>query len=385
MKKKDKKPKNKSNKSDLRSTSRRERIETEEPLAEFSDQYNDFYTDEVSERRERERPARQRPEKTRSEKPRPEKPHPETVRKPKSPLRRKVGRVLGTIAIVGVILAVGVVLSLTVLFKTENYEVVGNTLYLESDVISTCGIAEGENIFLAPKRPAEERIVKRFPYVESAHVSFGIPDTIRIEIKEAAEGYLFKVSDTEYLIISTKGRILNRIADRTGYDVPVFIGPQLSSGEIGDYVSYEDETVLEIVDSITRVFADNGYQGITEINATDTADLSFTYDNRIRVKLGIPEELSYKIRTAMTIIRDNIDIVPESRQQGVLDVSRCNVTKKSYFNEQDINATEAPTQDPSQPTEAPTEAAADYSGDYSWYSDDSYYSDGSGEYYSWSE
>lgn len=364
MKKKEKKqkrPKKQPNNKILKAVPQVRQRETEEPLSEFSDRYNDFYVDEVSERRQRQREERAAPRQPRREE-----------RKPVSPARRKVTRVLGSVAIVSVIIAVGVVLSLTVLFKTQNYEVIGNTLYLESDVIGTCGIAEGENIFLAPKRPAEDRIVKRFPYVESAHVSFGIPDTIRIEIKEAAEGYLFKVSDTEYLIISTKGRILNRIADRTGYDIPVFIGPKLTSGEIGDFVSYEDGAVLDIVESVTRVFADNGYQNITEINATDAANISFTYDGRIKVKLGIPEDVSYKIRTAMTIIRDNIDITAESHQQGVLDVSRCNVTKRSYFSEQDINATEPPTQDPSAPTEAPTETYEDQYGDYNWYSDDSY-------------
>ena len=361
MKKNDKKSKKQSNNKILKAVPQVKQRQTEESLSEFSDKYNDFYVDEVSERRRKEREERAASKRPRSEE-----------RKPMSPTRRKIMRLLGTVAIVGVILAVGVVLSLTVLFKTQNYEVIGNSLYLETDIIQTCGISEGENIFLAPKRPAEDRIVKRFPYVESAHVSFGIPDTIRIEITQAIEGYLFKVSDTEYLIISTKGRILNRIADRTGYNIPVFIGPELTSGEIGDYVSYEDDTILDIVEDITKVFADNGYQNITEINATDAANITFTYDGRIRVKLGIPEDISYKIRTAMTIIHDNIDVAAESHQQGVLDVSRCNVTKRSYFNEQDINATEPPTQDPSAPTEEPTEEYEEYYGDYEWYSDDSY-------------
>ena len=352
-------------------------------LAEFSDEYNDFYVDEIELSRVKEREARAAAkESKRSE------------RKPVSPLRRRLTRIISSVAIVGVILIVGVVLSLTVLFKTQRYEVIGNNLYLESDIISTCGISEGENIFLAPKRPAEERIMRRFPYIDSARVSFGIPDTIRIEITQATEGYLIKVSDTEYLIISTKGRILNRIADRTGYDLPVFIGPTPKSGELGDYVSYDDGDILDVIDSITQVFTDNGYQGITEINAVDQANLTFTYDNRIRVKLGLPEDLSYKIRTAMTIIRDNIDVNPDSKAQGVLDVSRCNVTKRSYYNEQDISETQAPTQDPSEASTEPVSSddsgygESDNSGntgEYEWTEDYSGDYDGSGDYYEWSD
>ena len=139
-----------------------------------------------------------------------------------------------------------------------------------------------------------------------------------------------------------------------------------------------EETVVAIIENITQSFADNGYQGITEINATDTASVTFTYDDRIRVKLGIPEDLDYKVRTAMTIINENLEKNQANPIKGILDVSRCNTTKRSYFNEQEINPTVAPSQNPS---ETATEA---YSGDYSedensWY-DDSYY-ENSNSYY----
>lgn len=346
------KKKQKSKQSNTRRPSRRPRERGEnEMLSEFSDDYNEFYVDESAENRRREREERaSRRTDARAAK-----------RKPMSPLRRKIIRIAGTAAIVAVILIVGVVLSLTVLFKTGNYEVTGNTLYLESDIIETCGIKEGENIFLAPKGPAEDRIVSRFPYIESANVTFKIPDTIKIEITQAAEGYLFKVSDTEYLVISTKGCVLNRTADRNAFNLPVFIGPELKSGEIGSDVVYEDDEVLDIISDIMRVFSDNGYQGITEVDATDTADLTFTYDGRIKVKLGLPEDLSYKIRTAMTVISGSIDVSPATRLQGTLDASRCSETKRAYFREGDINPTEPPTEPSTQPaTEPATEPADEY-------------------------
>lgn len=329
--------------------------DTDAALAEFSDDYNEFYVDEVDDLRERREALRER----NKEQKRP--------KKPVSPLRRKLIRIISYIAIISVVLVVGVVLSLTVLFKAQTYNVIGNTLYNESDIIDVCGIGEGENIFLAPKGPAERRIKEKFPYIEEVSVGFEIPDTIKIDITEAVEGYLVKVSDTEYLLISTKGRILDRVTDKSKYDLPIFIGPTLVSGEIGSYVRYEDETIVDIIQNISQVFADNGYQGITEIDATNPAAITFTYDGRIKVKLGIPEDLSYKIRTAMTIITENIDINPDSKIQGVLDVSRCNVTKRSYFNEQqivDINA--------SAPTQAPTESEDEYDDDEDSYDEDDY-------------
>lgn len=341
-------------------------------LFEFSDGFGDFYVDEVGDRDDR-RGRSDRKESRSNEK--------RAQKKPKSPLQRKLTRIFSTVAIVAVVLVVGVVLSLTVLFKTQNFEVIGNNLYYESDIIETSGIKMGENIFLAPKKSAAQKIEKRFPYVDEARVSFSIPDTIRIEITQAVGGYLFKVSGSEYLVISTHGRILDRVTDVSGFELPIFIGPKLSSGDIGDYITYEDETVLDIIDSITRVFADNGYTGITEIDATNTAGLSFTYQNRIRVKLGIPEELSYKIRTAMTIIRENIDINPESKIQGVLDVSRCNVTKRSYFNEQEIAPTQPPTEAPTEADESGDGTGEDWTDDSWTWTEDEWSDEWSDEYY----
>lgn len=312
-------------------------------LSEFSDDYNDFYVDEVGEKEEA--AEEKKAEEEAEEKVREHAASP-SRKKPISPFRRKLRKILSFVFIIAVVIVVGVVLSLTVLFKTQNYEVIGNNLYNESDIIDVCDIGEGTNIFLAPKEPAAERIKASFPYFEDVKVGFKIPDTIKIEVTEAVEGYLVKISDAEYLVISTKGRILNRVADKSKYDLPIFIGPKLISGDIGDYVEYEDETVVNMIENITQVFADNGYQGITEVDATNTASITFTYEGRIKVKLGIPEDISYKIRTAMTIITTKIDVTPDSQIRGTLDVSRCNDTKRSYFDEDksiDVNAPRNPT------------------------------------------
>ena len=320
----------------------------EEMLAEFSDDTNEFFVDEHRERADRNRrPAPKKKEKKVKE------------RKPMSPTQRKIIRILSYGIIISVVLVVGVVLSLTVLFKTQVYEVTGTTRYSDEEIIDACGISKGENIFLAPKRPAEKRIKDKFAYVEDVDVGFSIPDTITIGITEAVEGYFVKVSDNNYLVISTKGRILDQVSETSGYNLPIFIGPKLQSGEIGDYVSYEDDTIVSLITEITQTFADNGYQGITEIDATNPADISFTFEDRIKVKLGIPEDLDYKVRTAMTIITENLDKNQTGTTTGVLDVSRCNSTKRSDFTEEAIKPTETTAA-----TQAPTDTAQQDGGEY---------------------
>ncbi|MBQ8057477.1 MAG: FtsQ-type POTRA domain-containing protein [Ruminococcus sp.] len=316
----------------------RENEKADEVLSEFSKKgRDDFFVDETVERKKTQKQTKQAKKKSKKSK--------KKVKKPVTPLMRKIRNIITYCIIVAVVLIVCVVLSLTVLFKTQNYEVTGNTKYDQGEIISTCGITKSENIFLANKRSAEKKLIKTYPYIEEVDVSFSIPDTITIDITEAAPAYIVKVTDAQFMIVSSKGRVLELVDNTQGYDVPLFLGPNVSSVAVGEYVEFSDENTLKIINEIVTVFADNGYTGITELDATNPADISFTYDGRIKVKLGLPEDISYKVRTAMTIILEKLDLNGTTTTEGELDVSNCNTTKKSYFKEQSlIDAQQAATE-----------------------------------------
>lgn len=313
----------------------RENDKADDLLFEFSKKgRDDFFVDERVERKKAKKQTKQVKKKAKKSK----------VKKPVTPLMRKIRNIITYCIIVAVVLIVCVVLSLTVLFKTQNYEVKGNTKYDQNDIISTCGITTNENIFLANKRSAEKRILKTYPYIEEVDVSFAIPDTITIDITEAVPAYIVKVTDSQFLIVSSQGRVLEHAETTKGYDIPLFLGSDVSNVAVGEYVEFSDENTLKIINEIVTVFVDNGYTGITELDATDPANISFTYDGRIKVKLGLPEDISYKVRTAMTIILEKLDLNGTDTTEGELDVSNCNTTKKSYFREQSLIDAETPTE-----------------------------------------
>ncbi len=311
----------------------------DQALVEISKKGNDDYelfVDEIAEQKQEEKLLKLYKKSEKKNK----------IPKPVTPFARRVKNIITYCTIVAVVLIVCVVLSLTVLFKTQAYDVSGNTKYTQQELVNTCGITLNENIFLANKKAASQRLVSTYAYIEEAKVSFAIPDTITIEIKEAVPAYLVKVTDGEYLVASAKGRILEKTDSADKYDLPLFMGNNLKSNVVGGYIAYESETTLNIINEIVTVFADNGYKGITEIDATDTGDVSFTYDDRIKVKIGVPEDISYKVRTAMTIITEKLDLNGSKTTEGELDVSSCNTTKKSYFREQSLIENDIPVTKP---------------------------------------
>lgn len=315
-----------------------------EPIIRRNDYGDGFYTDEVELKRRRqtiqERDDRQEEELQ------------------KEPMSRRTRKMIN-IAICGVIVAVvlitGVVLSLTVLFKTEKITVEGSTHYTEQQIAQASGLTLGENLFLSNKQAGGERVEQKFPYVEKAEVSIKIPDTIVIRITEAKPAYLLAQGD-DFVVISTQGRVLEHASKNT-FGAPIIKGCEITKAKVGETARIKDKKMLSILNTITKSLQKNKFEGIEEIDVTDAADISLNYANRIKIILGTPDDVDYKIRTAMTIISQKL----AQTDMGVLDVSSCNSGKKASYYNPDSSlyptepVTEPATQPQTEPVTEPTE------------------------------
>lgn len=335
-----------------------EKIRNLEPK-DFDDGY---YIDEFGEKQRRERRAK---EIHNQEK--------EVIYRRKKPLTSKQikrRRILLYSGIFAIVLIIGVILSLTVLFKTEKIEVEGDEFYYDDQIIAFSGVKKQDNIFIAAMNGTPEKIVENLSYIEDAKINFNIPDTITITVVDAIPSYVIKTGD-DYLLISAKGRILDKIDDNTD-KLPELKCNELKSTKIGDYVSFSDENIPEILEDVSNSLRANKVDKITAFDIRDTANIILVYDDRIEINIGLPEDIDYKIRTAMTIINEKLDPNKTGTVTGTLDVSSCNTTKMSHY----IPAeTVAPTT--VQPTTASTEDG-NYDDAYSGNSDgvDDYSSDG---------
>lgn len=322
----------------------------EEPIIRRDDYGDGFYTDEVELKRRRqmkeERDARQEEE---------------LQKEPMSRRTRKMINIAVCGVIVAVVLITGVVLSLTVLFKTEKIAVEGSTHYTEQQVAQASGLILGENLFLSDKESGGKRVEQALPYVEKAEVSIKIPDTIVIKVTEAKPAYLIAQGD-DFVVISTQGRVLEHATKNT-FDAPIIKGCEITKTKVGETAQIKDKKMLSILNAITQALQKNKFEGIKEIDVTDAAAISLNYSNRIKIILGTPEDIDYKIRTAMAIISEKL----AQTDMGVLDVSSCSSGKKaSYYNaDSSLYPTEPATEPATQPqTEPETQPVTEpYSGD----------------------
>ncbi len=284
----------------------------------------------------------------------------EVIRRRKKPVTQKqlrFRRALLYSGIFAVVLAIGIILSLTVLFKTEKIEIEGDKYYYEDQIIAFSGVELQENIFIAAITSTPENIEKNLPYVENAEISFSIPDTVIIKITDAVPSYVIKNGDG-YLVVSAKGRILAEATENTD-NLPELKCDELKSTKIGDYVSFNDENVAEILENVTESLKTNEVENVTGFDITDTANILIVYDDRITINIGLPADIDYKIKTAMTIINEKLDPNNTGTVTGTLDVSSCNTTKMSHY--KPLEST-IPTTVPSSigATEESTVSADDY-------------------------
>lgn len=320
-----------------------------------------YYVDEFGEKQKQEKRARQIRAQER-----------EVIRRRKKSLTStqiKRRRIALYSSIFAAVVAIGVILSLTVLFKTEKIEVVGDKYYSKEQIIAFSGVDYQENIFIGAMYNTSEKVVENLSYIESVSVSFNIPDTITITVVDATPSYVIP-NGKSFLLISSKGRILEEITENTD-KLPLLTCGKVKTTEVGKYVAFNDANVPDILSDVSQCLIDNKIKNITAFDVSDTANIKLVYDGKITINIGLPDDIDYKIRTAMTIINEKLDPNNTGLVAGTLDVSACSTSKISHYKP-------AATQ----PTAATQ--AADSSGDgtgsnYTW--DDGTYSDGNTGYY----
>lgn len=221
-------------------------------------------------------------------------------KKPLTKGQRKFKNIMLSGSIILVVLVIGVTLSLTVLFKCENIEVQGVSRYSAEDIVKASDLKYGENIFLSNKSEARKKIEEKYPYIESAEIGFNIPSTLTIRVTEATPEYYIQ-DGTRFYIISKEGKILEEVIKRE-LDIPTIVGCKLKDAKVGEDVNAQNSKIITVLNEIANSMESNGVTGINEIDLTDMSNIELNYQDRITIVIGMPEDIDYKIRTAMTII-----------------------------------------------------------------------------------
>lgn len=214
------------------------------------------------------------------------------------------------------IVATGVTLSLTVFFHIQAITVEGSSVYSNEKVIEVAGIEIGQNLFLCDTGKAEKRLEVQLPYIENAQVSRKLPTRISIKIEEAVVAGQM-ASEDKFILISETGKVLEILPEKRE-NVPVISGLEVKEAAVGFGLSFVREQDKEALIDLQKGLKDNGFvDKINHIEFVSSSEIVVLYDNRIKMKIGTPVEINYKLEFARRVLDEKIS----SHEKGTLDLS----------------------------------------------------------------
>ncbi|MCI7768201.1 MAG: FtsQ-type POTRA domain-containing protein [Oscillospiraceae bacterium] len=211
--------------------------------------------------------------------------------------------------------AIFLLLSTTVFFNVEHISVEGASNYTADEIIEASGIKAGDNLVRTSTEKCGEQIESRLVYIENAKVTRSFPNTMVINVEASVPAANF-ITDSYTLLVSSKGKVLDKIQEQKA-GLLNFVGTDPSPELIpGAMFQSEDEHKDAAVKKLMEYFSENDSEHITLVDVTDRSELSYTYDNRITVRLGSINDIDYKINFSEEIIRTKIG----EKTEGILTI-----------------------------------------------------------------
>lgn len=215
------------------------------------------------------------------------------------------------------IIAVGIfiLLATTVFCNVENITVSGASNYTAEEIIEASGIKAGDNLIRTSTDKCAEQIENRLVYIETAKVTRSYPNTIVINVEASVPAANF-ICDDYTLLISGGGKVLDKLQEQKA-GLLNFVGtdpmPELIPGaQFQSSDEHKDSAVKELME----YFSENDSEHVTLVDVTDRSEISYTYDERITVRLGSINDIEYKMNFSEEIIRTKIG----EKTEGILTI-----------------------------------------------------------------
>lgn len=243
--------------------------------------------------------------------------------------RRKARFITVLFCFLVVCAAVFCLLSLTVLFKIENIEVKGNSLYTAEEITQIAGIEAGDNMFLISEDIMSRSVEKKLPFITSLKIKRVLPDKITLTVTETSETIVISNSQG-YYSADTSGKVLKKYVDMPRVLVLLTVSNKAEHrvGEIAEF----DEQEKEIIERYFKIVEGNTFY-VNFINVEDPYDTYMKIDDRFIVKMGARTDFEMKL-SHLKVTLEKIN----STETGIIDLSSWSQKKQeAYFTEQPID------------------------------------------------
>ena len=229
---------------------------------------------------------------------------------------RRSSSISGPLIFVVIVFAVIFVMSVS--FRVENIQVIGNTHYTASEIINAIDIEQGDNLFFFDRFAAITRVFAKLPYVQEVTLERALPNRVTIHVTESTAVAYVKIG-LEYWTFDEKCKVLGKAAEGEEEGLIPIVG--LNPGTIFINESLQtidhDERTIAYLRTILNQIIDRGiaYQ-VEKIDFSNTNNVVINYAGKYIIRLGDPYATEKKfsmVLSAISQLRDG-DI-------GIIDVT----------------------------------------------------------------
>ncbi len=229
--------------------------------------------------------------------------------------RRRARRKAIMTVLLTLFVLVGLVASFFLIFRLDGFEVEGDSIYTDKELIELVPILEQENIFSFDVAETERVILEELVYIENVEVRRKLPSTVVIKVEAAVERYVVEYEKERYVLSETL-KVLRLAEDGEMYTGIVGLDPKMPT--VGTQIESNDENSQNMLMLLLGELSGLEIEDkVTEINLTDTLNMEIIYDGRIDVQLGSDLSMDYKIQMVTKVLTENISL----NETGSIDAS----------------------------------------------------------------
>ena len=238
--------------------------------------------------------------------------------------RRKKALIAVLISLLTVLIIVFSAIMAFLFFKVETITVKGTVSnYSQNEIVEATGVKIKDNLLFVNKKKIEQSLVEKMPYIKTVKIEKKLPSTIIVNITQT-KNEICILSDEKYYAADKDGKILAKL-DVADENLPLFILPKGCSITVGKEIEIEDTVLYDLFYNCIDLTKTYSFK-INEVDISDTYNLHLLVDDRLKVKVGSPNNFDLKLAHFNTMLPN----VP-SGAKGTVDLSSWTPENKKVF------------------------------------------------------
>lgn len=205
--------------------------------------------------------------------------------------------------LVTLLISVIAVLSLTVFFNINTIKVTGNEYYTNKQIIKVSGLEKGQNLFRLNKFKIIDELKEQLPYLNTVEIDRHLPVSIEIKVTEC-EPFFYVKSAKNYYLVDSSLKVLEK-TDKKPKNLAEVKGITVKDIKVSEPLTDKKGNENHLKQLCEQLYTQFGANKVTKLDLKATYDIKFTYEGRVKVKLGTLENLEQKLKLVDYVLGEN--------------------------------------------------------------------------------